>query len=183
MREAARRTDGKISHSQLARIAHGQSARVRPGTLTALSSALGIPISKLRAANGSEPTARRPFVLPERANELNTAERRLIVNMVGALLAARERPRRAAAAAPELPVDIPGARPAAQVIESGAQADRARAAGMADEHLVTLMLARRALAGQGGMPPRADLVAAVSDPAADTYDQVLVARIKEHLRL
>jgi len=45
------------------------------------------------------------------------------------------------------------------------------------------MLARRALAGQGGMPPRADLVAAVSDPAADTYDQVLVARIKEHLRL
>ena len=158
--------------------------RVRPGTLTALSKTLGIPISKLRAANGSEATVRAPFVLPERASELNAAERRLIVNMVGALLAARERPKRAtAASSTPTPADIPGARPAAQVIESGAQADRARAAGMADENLVTLMLARRALAGQGGMPPRAQVVAAVADPAADTYDQVLVARLKDHLRL
>jgi hypothetical protein len=76
---------------------------------------------------------------------------------------------------------IPG-RPAHQVIESAAQADRARSEGLADEHLVTLMLARRALAGQGAMPPRADLVAAVLDPSAGAYDQVLVARIKAHLR-
>ena len=76
---------------------------------------------------------------------------------------------------------IPGARPANQVIEAAAQADRARGHGLADEHLVTLMLARRAFMGQSGMPPRADLVAAITDPAADAYDQMLIARIKAHL--
>ena len=74
---------------------------------------------------------------------------------------------------------IPGARPANQVIEAAAQADRARAGGLADEHLVTLMLARRAFMGQSGMPPRADLVAAIADPSAGAYDQVLVARIRD----
>jgi len=64
------------------------------------------------------------------------------------------------------PLDIPGARPVAQVIEFAAQADRARAAGLADEHLVTLMLARRALA----------------DPAAGAFDQLLLARLRAHLR-
>jgi len=77
---------------------------------------------------------------------------------------------------------IPGARPASQVIEAAAQADRARGHGLADEHLVTLMLARRAFMGQAGMPPRADLVAAITDPSAGDYDQVLVARIREHMR-
>ena len=77
---------------------------------------------------------------------------------------------------------IPGARPACQVIEAAAQADRARNTGLPDEHLVTLMLARRALAGEAAMPWRADLVAAVADPCADAYDQVLIARIKAHLR-
>ncbi len=75
---------------------------------------------------------------------------------------------------------IPG-RPAHQVIEAAAQADRARGHGLADEHLVTLMLARRALMGQSGMPPRADLVAAITDPAAGAYDQVLVARVRESI--
>jgi len=79
-------------------------------------------------------------------------------------------------------VNIPGARPANQVIEAAAQADRARAEGLVDEHLVTLMLARRAFMGEAGMPPRAYLVAAVSDPSADAYDQVLIARIEAHLR-
>ena len=77
---------------------------------------------------------------------------------------------------------IPGARPANQVIEAAAQADRARGHGLEDEHLVTLMLARRAFMGQSGMPPRADLVAAITDPSAGDYDQVLVARIREHMR-
>jgi hypothetical protein len=45
---------------------------------------------------------------------------------------------------------IPGARPANQVIEAAAQADRVRADGLADEHLVTLRLARRVLAGEAG---------------------------------
>jgi hypothetical protein len=75
---------------------------------------------------------------------------------------------------------LPG-RPAHQVIEAAAQADRARGHGLADEHLVTLMLARRALMGQAGMPPWADLVAAITDPSAGSYDQMLIARIKAHL--
>ena len=90
MREAARATHGKMSHSHLARIAHGQTVRVRTSTLTALSSALDIPISKLRAANGSEPSVRHPFVLPERANELTASERRAVATMVAALLAAHD---------------------------------------------------------------------------------------------
>ena len=90
MREAARRTHGKISHSHLARIAHGQTVRVRTGTLVALSGALGIPIGALRAANGSEPSVRHPFVLPERASELNAGERRAVASMVAALLAAHD---------------------------------------------------------------------------------------------
>jgi hypothetical protein len=77
---------------------------------------------------------------------------------------------------------IPGARPARQVIEAAAQADRARAKGCADETIVTLMLARRAFTGEAGMPWTADLIAAVNDPAADGFDQVLVARIRAHLR-
>jgi hypothetical protein len=44
------------------------------------------------------------------------------------------------------------------------------------------MLARRAFMGQSGMPPRADLIAAITGPSANAYDQVLVARIKVHLR-
>lgn len=79
-------------------------------------------------------------------------------------------------------MNIPGARPAHHVIESAAQADRARAAGLTDEHLVTLILARGAFKGQVGMPPRAYLVEAINDPSADAYDQTLVARIKTHLR-
>jgi hypothetical protein len=79
-------------------------------------------------------------------------------------------------------MSIPGARPANQVIESAAQADRARSEGLADEHLVTLMLARRALRGESAMPHATDLRAAVLDPCADAYDQVLIARIKAHLR-
>lgn len=78
--------------------------------------------------------------------------------------------------------DIPGARPAAQVIEAAAQADRARAKGLADQNLVTLMLARRALAGHGAMPPLPHLVEAIADPAAGGYDQVLLARLQGHLR-
>jgi len=78
--------------------------------------------------------------------------------------------------------DIPGARPAEQVIEAAAQADRARAKGLGDENLVTLMLARRALAGQGAMPPLHYLVEAVSDPGAAAYDQVLLGRLQGHLR-
>ena len=91
IRETAARTGGAVSYSQIARIARGQTARIRPQTMTALSSALGIPIAKLRAANGWDPSSRlTPFVLPERANELSTAERRLVVNVIGALLAAHD---------------------------------------------------------------------------------------------
>ena len=93
IREVAARTDGAVSHSQVARIARGESATVRPQTLGALAKALGIPLGKLRAANGWEPAVGRPFVLPERADELSIAERRLIVSMVGALLAAHDRAR------------------------------------------------------------------------------------------
>ena len=91
IRDAAARTDGRLSHSQIARILRGQSAQCQPETLRALSDALSIPITKLRKANGAHngrvPT---PFILPERANELNIAERRVVVNMIGALLAAHD---------------------------------------------------------------------------------------------
>ncbi len=91
IRDAAARTEGAVSHSQIARILRGESARIRPQTLTALSRALQIPIGTLRLANGAHngrvPT---PFVLPPRADELSVAERRVIVNMISALLAAHD---------------------------------------------------------------------------------------------
>jgi transcriptional regulator with XRE-family HTH domain len=91
IRDAASRTEGRLSHSQIARILRGQSAQCQPETLRALSDALGIPITKLRKANGAH-NGRVPtvFILPERANELNIAERRVVVNMIGALLAAHD---------------------------------------------------------------------------------------------
>ena len=90
IRDAAARTDGRLSHSQIARILRGQSAQCQPGTLRALSDALNIPITKLRKANGHQPRVPTLFKLPERANELNIAERRVVVNMIGALLAAHD---------------------------------------------------------------------------------------------
>ena len=90
IRDAAARTDGRLSHSQIARILRSQSAHCQPDTLRALSDALNIPITKLRKANGHQARVPTPFVLPERANELSIAERRVIVNMIGALLAAHD---------------------------------------------------------------------------------------------
>jgi len=90
IRDAAARTDGRLSHSQIARILRGQSAQCQPDTLRALSEALSIPITKLRKANGHQGRVPTLFILPERANELNIAERRVVVNMIGALLAAHD---------------------------------------------------------------------------------------------
>jgi transcriptional regulator with XRE-family HTH domain len=94
MRDAAERTGGRVSHSQIARICRGETTTIQPQTLQALSDALRIPIRRLREANGWAPATGRPFVLPERADELSVAERRVIVNMIGALLAARDRQRK-----------------------------------------------------------------------------------------
>ena len=92
-REVAERADGRLSHSQIARICRGETAQIQADSLRALSEALNIPITKLRKANGHQPRVPTPFILPERANELNIAERRVVVNMIGALLAARDRQR------------------------------------------------------------------------------------------
>jgi hypothetical protein len=90
-RDVATATDGRLSHSQVARILRGSAGACRPETLRALSDTLTIPITRLRKANGAW-TGRvpSPFTLPERANELNVAERRVVVNMIGALLAAHD---------------------------------------------------------------------------------------------
>jgi transcriptional regulator with XRE-family HTH domain len=90
IRDAAARTDGRLSHSQIARICRGETAQIQADSLRALSEALNIPITKLRKANGHQPRVPTPFVLPERANELSVAERRVVVNMIGALLAAHD---------------------------------------------------------------------------------------------
>ncbi|KRF05594.1 hypothetical protein ASH00_09000 [Arthrobacter sp. Soil782] len=55
--------------------------------LQAFSVALGIPMTKLRAAAGLPTGELEPFVLPESANRLNTRQRELVLHTIRVLLA------------------------------------------------------------------------------------------------
>lgn len=88
-RQAAERSQGLISHSRLAAIENGEDRGVSDALLRGISTALDLPISRVRKAAGAPPTD-RPFTLPARANRLTPRERRLVLNLVDTLLAARE---------------------------------------------------------------------------------------------
>lgn len=73
-------------------------------------------------------------------------------------------------------------RSAEQVTASARAMDQARAAGLPDAHLATLLAARDAWWHQTRWPGRVALIEAISHPAARLVDQTLVAAIRRHLR-
>ena len=69
-----------------------------------------------------------------------------------------------------------------QVIASAANMDRARAAGLPDDLLVTLLNARQSARNDGPWPDPVDLARAVAHPAAQVVDAVLVQAIRRRLQ-
>lgn len=68
-----------------------------------------------------------------------------------------------------------------QVIEAAAAMDRARAAGLPDEVLVTLLAARAAWWGEGAWPATVDLTAVLVHPTARDVDRVLWQAIRRRV--
>lgn len=69
-----------------------------------------------------------------------------------------------------------------QVIASAADMQVCLDEGLPRDALVTLVLARRSLRGDGPWPDRGEMVAAINHPGARRFDQVSVAAIRKALR-
>jgi transcriptional regulator with XRE-family HTH domain len=90
LRDVEKASGGTVTYSQVSRIELGHHTTVKPRALVGLSTALGIPMEKLRAANGDPANVpKEPFVLPERASLLPMKDRRLVLALVDGLLSAR----------------------------------------------------------------------------------------------
>lgn len=87
-REAEEKTG--VGYSVIHRLATGKQQTTSDEVLAQLARGLRIPVRELRAAAGRA-SGLQAFTLPERAARLNGRERRLILAMVDALLAARDR--------------------------------------------------------------------------------------------
>lgn len=91
LRQAAERSGGLISHGHLGGIESDAVQRTPSDrVLRGISAALDIPITELRRAAGVPPR-QTPFTLPDRARQLSAKERRLVLQLVDALLDARKR--------------------------------------------------------------------------------------------
>lgn len=89
MGDVDRATGGAVSKSTISRIEQGRQHTLSPPLTQALAKALGLPVSRLNAAqghHGSVPT--QPFVLPDRAQRLTARERRVVLSVMDALLEA-----------------------------------------------------------------------------------------------
>lgn len=86
---AAARSSGLVSHGTLHRLVSGaHHGRLREGTIQGVALALDLPHSTVRAALPADPEPRvRPFVLPPRADRLDSRERRRVLDYVDRLLA------------------------------------------------------------------------------------------------
>lgn len=90
IRQAAERSDGRVSPSRLSAIENG-AIPTEDRILEGIAVALDLPLSKVRTAAGRDRAAPLPpFVLPERANRLNARERKTVLTVVDTLLAARQ---------------------------------------------------------------------------------------------
>lgn len=95
-REAARRSNGLVSHELIRTIARGQhSGRITDRVAEGLSLALQVPAARIYDAAGiDQPKGRWHW--PDRFERLDLAERRLVEDVAAGLLEAREKGRRAA---------------------------------------------------------------------------------------
>lgn len=85
LRTAAER--GGITVSTLHRYAQGSDSLPDPETIRLLAKAIKVPVRRVEIAAGCPPLRSR-FELPETADRLNPKERRLVLSLVDALLAA-----------------------------------------------------------------------------------------------
>lgn len=94
-RAAAARSQGRVSHGTIGRIARGGHPGVlEEATLSGLALALDVPRARIELAAGiyrDQPA--EPFVLPPRANRLTRRERAVVLSMIDALIAASEQGR------------------------------------------------------------------------------------------
>jgi len=98
LRQLAAKCGGSPTSSTIHEIEAGKRTAVGREHLTALAGALGLPAGRLLAAAGRSRHHLGRFDLPAEADELDAAERRLVRQLVSALLAAR---RKAGPRAPE----------------------------------------------------------------------------------
>lgn len=90
-RAAAKRSRGAISFETLRSIARGtHSGKIADSTAEGIALALDVPVAEVyRAARVPRPRSR--FVLPERFDRLDAAQRRLLIDFGSALLDAYEK--------------------------------------------------------------------------------------------
>jgi len=91
-RRAAARSGGKVSHGTLNSIVTGRhSWRLDARTVEGIAQALELEPAAIETAVGRvSRSAESEFVLPQKANRLNAAERRAVLSMIDALLTAAE---------------------------------------------------------------------------------------------
>lgn len=90
VRDVADRSGGALSSTTVHEIEKGVRTNPGPTVLRGLAKALTVPIGAVRAAAGhTGPVPAGRFELPDRADELTAKERRLVVAVVDAILAAR----------------------------------------------------------------------------------------------
>lgn len=80
----------RVSYSTLNDLETAQRITFPDETLAVIAKALDIPVAQIRRAAGRPDRAPRPFVLPPQAADLNGKERRAVLAVVDALLAARD---------------------------------------------------------------------------------------------
>lgn len=87
-REAARRSDKKVSNDTLSQIAAGKhTGRITNRIAEGIAAALEVPVAQVYDAAGA-PRAQGRWVLPEEFDRLTIEQRRLVEDLCGALLAA-----------------------------------------------------------------------------------------------
>jgi hypothetical protein len=87
-REAARRSQGKVSNDTLSKIAAGKhTGRITNRIAEGIAAALDVPASDVYDAAGA-PRALGPWVLPEEFERITLERRTLIEDLCAALLAA-----------------------------------------------------------------------------------------------
>lgn len=98
-RTLARRSGGLVSHSTLNNIAIGRhSGHLTDERIRGIALCLNLAASRVAEMAGSELTdALPPFRLPPRANQLSQPQRRVVLSVVDAILAAEDKGNRKAA--------------------------------------------------------------------------------------
>jgi transcriptional regulator with XRE-family HTH domain len=89
LRQAAEKSGGLVGPSTLNSIERGDSRQVTDRVIAGIATGLDLPESRVRRAAGLSAQVLPPFEVPARANRLNARERRLVLQLIDTLLAAR----------------------------------------------------------------------------------------------